>query len=568
MQSFVLEEIKLVSSKEQKANSFSFKDGLNIITGPNGVGKSCLMKSLYWAFGANPATMHLDWKNADVSVMVKFKVKDQIYKILRSNDLYLIFDDNNQLLNKAQSVTKELAPFLSSVFDFGLKLPLRDTDEEVFCPPALMFAPFYVDQDDGWNHLWESFKNMEMFKSWRRPLLDYYTGTLSLQLQEEQYKLRKINSCLKAEIIKKEAFGDTFKEIQMEITNAEFDINFEDFQREIEHLSERLIKLEQSEFNYKEVVCKAGSEKNLYLEQIKIVKASISDLEKGKKMANEFVDKMVECPTCGTEHTSSFGDRFYIAQDLFRCNELLVELQRDLHKVDARLDKLKEVSEENTLQIKRVNEVLSKRKKNVNLDDVIKVRGNQQLRKYLRDKESGLLRKIDTLDLSSRDQKKVINGLRKDIKDRKTEIQNHYETVMSQCLDGLDVTSMARDSYKDIYKANVQEQGSVKPRAFLAHTFALTKLIIQFYNGPVPPMVIDSPNQQDQDHINVANIYNFISSQIPGEYQVFVGLADGEDRDFGTAHKIVLSNKSSLLSEKEYPKISQEFNELYNIGLL
>lgn len=568
MQSFVLEEIKLISNKEQKANSFSFKGGLNIITGPNGVGKSCLMKSLYWAFGANPTTMHLDWKNADVSVMVRFKINAKTYKILRSNDLYLIFDGSNKLLSKAQSVTKELAPFLADIFSFDLKLPLRDTDEEVFCPPALMLAPFYVDQDDGWNHLWESFKNMGMFESWRRPLLDYYTGVLSLQLQEEQHKLRKISSNLKAEIVKKEAFRATFSEIQTEITNAEFDINFEDFQKEIEHLSRRLAELEQSEFKYKEEVRKAISEKGLYLEQIKIVKASMSDLEKGKKMADEYVDHAVECPTCGTEHTSSFGDRFYIAQDLYRCNELLVELQSDLHKVDAKLIKLQEVSEENSQQINEINNLLSKRKKDVNLDDVIKTRGNHQLRIYLRDKENGLLRKVDDLDLKVKDQKKVINGLRKDIKERKTQIQNHYETVMSQCLEELDVTSMARDSYKDTYKANVQEQGSVKPRAFLAHTFALTKLIIQFHTGPVPPMVIDSPNQQDQDHINIDNIYNFISSQIPDHYQVFVGLADGEERDFGTAHKIVLSNKSSLLSEKKYSEVSKQFNELYNIGLL
>lgn len=568
MQNFVLEEIKLVSSKEQKANSFEFETGLNIITGPNGVGKSCLIKSLYWAFGANPTSIHPDWESADVSVMVKFKVGDVTYKILRSSDFYLVFDADDRLIGRAQSVTKELGPLLSKIFNFDLKLPLRVSEEEIVVPPALMFAPFYVDQDDGWGHLWESFKSMGMFKDWRRPLLDHYTGILSLQLQNEQHALRKMKSVLSSEIKKKNAFRNVFKDIQSEISNVDFDVDFNDFQKEIESLSVKLTELEQVEFEYKESIRKAVSERNLYLEQIDIVGASVSDLKKGKKLAEEYANKVVECPTCGTEHTSSFSDRFYIAQDLFRCNELLVELKSDLQKVDSQLLILRDMSNKNLTEIKKINEVLSKRKKNVNLNDIIKVRGDHQLRGYLREKENGLLRKIEELDLDVKDQQKMVDNLRKDIKDRKTRVQDYYETVMSQCLPDLGVTSMTRDSFKDLYKSNVREQGSVKPRAFLAHTFSLAKLILEFYNGPVPPMVIDSPNQQDQDHINTDNIYSFITSQRPKGYQVFVGLADGEERDFGDANMVVLSKKGSLLDEKYYPEVSAEFNSLYNVGLL
>ena len=44
----------------------------------------------------------------------------------------------------------------------------------------------------------------------------------------------------------------------------------------------------------------------------------------------------------------------------------------------------------------------------------------------------------------------------------------------------------------------------------------LIKTIEQFYNGITPTVIIDSPNQQDQDPQNIDRIYNFIIKDVVG----------------------------------------------------
>jgi hypothetical protein len=119
-----------------------------------------------------------------------------------------------------------------------------------------------------------------------------------------------------------------------------------------------------------------------------------------------------------------------------------------------------------------------------------------------------------------------------------------------------------------MYSGNVPEAGSDKPRAFLAHVFSLIKTISNFYSNVLPPIIIDSPNQQDQDPNNVDRIYNFITKERPINHQMILGLANGENRDFGDCNKIILKNEGFLLCEEKYEEIKVEFSNLLSIGLL
>jgi hypothetical protein len=568
MKNFVLEEIKLISQKEQSANSFVFSKGLNIITGQNGMGKSHLIKSIPWVFGAEPSILHPIWINADISAILSFSLDNVKYKILRTGSTYLVFDNKNNLLNSSLSVTKELSPFLAKLFDFELQLPLKNSNELIQLPPAYFFLPFYVDQDSGWVNLWQSFKNLQMFSNWRRPLIDTYTGVVSLELQSIKNNLCQKRLELKTFEKQKELFDETFKSVRDEISNSDFDIDLKEYKDEIEELVSSLNRLQKQEFEYKESIRALSNKKTILENQILIVKLSISSLDKEHKFANSINKYTVECPTCGAEHENSFVEKFNIAQDLYRAQELLVDLEEDLGTVVRDLDKIKKLNDKNSDEIQHVNEILNRKTHKVTVSQVIKKEGEKHLRSFLRDKSGELEIKIGSCHSDVKKLEKTEQDLVKLVKEQKERVENYFIDSMKKNLEELKVNNLMVDDYKDIYSGNVPEAGSEKPRAFLAHVFSLIKTIEEFYVKLTPPIIIDSPNQQDQDPGNVDRIYNFIINRRPNNHQMILGLANGEDRDFGDCNKIILENKGKILQPEKYNEIQVEFSKLLSIGIL
>lgn len=570
MKKFVLEEIKLISQKEQRANNFIFDKGFNVITGQNGVGKSHLIKSIPWVFGAEPSTLHPNWIKADISVILKFSINEVHYKILRTNKTFLVFDDENNLINQSvSSITKELSPFLSELFDFDLKLPLKEGERKLTqLTPAYYFSPFYVDQDSGWTNLWQSFTNLQMFSNWRRPLLDTFTNILSLELQKTKNSISEEKMRLKEFEKRQDLFNKTFENTEEEIVNLNFNINFDNYKKEIDELIIKLDGLQKNEFEYKESIRNLSNKKIILENQINIVESSIHSLNKEHNLINKIKDHILECPTCGAEYENSFIDKFNIAQDLYTAQELLVDLREDLNKVNNNILEIKNTDTDNSKEINKINDILNKKNHKVTINEIIKKEGEKHFKEFLRIKSNDISNAIDSINLKIIELNKNERKLTKQVKAQKIMVEQFFIISMKKSLEELNVKNLMMDDYKDMYSGNVPEAGSDKPRAFLAHVFSLIKTISKFYNDVLPPIIIDSPNQQDQDPNNVDRIYNFITKERPINHQMILGLANGEKRDFGDCNKIILKNEGFLLSEGKYEEIKVEFNLLLSIGLL
>lgn len=133
----------LLSQKEKKAKRVSFDKHRTLIYGKNHTGKSSLIKSIYRTFGAEPL-LNSKFKNANVASLVKFELDGEKFQILRDGKRFSIYDSNDVSLGIFDSVTKELAPFLSNLFDFT---PLFQSQNRGFIipPPAYLLLPYYVD---------------------------------------------------------------------------------------------------------------------------------------------------------------------------------------------------------------------------------------------------------------------------------------------------------------------------------------------------------------------------------------------------------------------------------------
>jgi hypothetical protein len=133
---------------------------------------------------------------------------------------------------------------------------------------------------------------------------------------------------------------------------------------------------------------------------------------------------------------------------------------------------------------------------------------------------------------------------------RKQEILEEYRRRMGASLKQLHVTSLAESDYQQI-DARLKETGSDRPRAILAYLFVMLHLIRAGENTPDCPVVIDSPNQQDQDAVNHPLMLQFIRDHRPRGSQLILCLVDDCDMDFGGS-VLMLEEKDFVLREQDY----------------
>lgn len=553
----------LMSSTERSARKILFDPKTTIVLGPNDTGKSCLLKSIYWTFGAEAPDIHLDWKKANIVSVVKFLVEGERFVILRNEKFFALFNKDCDLIGTYNSVTSELGPKLSEIFDFKIKLTSQ-TGTEITPPPAYYFLPFYIDQDSSWNQNWSSFTKLGQIPSWRTPIVEYHTGIKTNEYYLIKTKIDQIKLILNELKLERKFFQGTLDEIKKETDSINYDIDLNLFKIEIEEMMGELKILQDEREKYKDILVEKYNQKNSYDSQIHIVDSALSEVKQDYKFAS--VHNEIDCPTCGQIYKNSFADRFSIAQDEYKCADLLRELHLELVNLQKEIDLTKENYKKTESEISHLATILSKKQGQLSLHDVIKNEGKKQVKKFLVEKINNLENDLIKKGLEQEDFLKELKILAKRDKERKVKILNFYVDHMRSFLNDLDVKKLTQDSYRKI-GFRINESGSDRPRALLAYYYSILYVIREFTSSVFAPIVIDSPNQQDQDIESLKKMLGFIRDKKIEDSQLILGLTSLQSLKYdGTI--ITLKSKYSLLLKSEFKKIFNEVNPLLEKSLL
>ena len=164
MKEVYFKQIMIADLQNKTARVQPFEKGLNVVTSiDNHVGKSSLLKSLYYTLGAE-VDFDSVWDRQSKLYVVTLSVDETEYCIARFIKRFAVFEGKT-LLKITDSVTQELAPLLGDIFDFSVYLPNKDTGKVEMAPPAFTFMPYYIDQDKGWSGLYDSFASITQYKS-------------------------------------------------------------------------------------------------------------------------------------------------------------------------------------------------------------------------------------------------------------------------------------------------------------------------------------------------------------------------------------------------------------------
>lgn len=554
MKNLYISEILLLSQKEKKARKAQFHPNRTLIHGKNHTGKSSLIKSIYWALGAEPL-FNQKFKNTNVSALLKFEVDGVKYSILRDGKLFGFYDRNGDLIEKFTSVTKELAPFLGKLFDFH-PLFQNKSSEFIVPPPAYLFLPYYIDQDSSWSKSWDSFKNLQQIKDYRNSSIYYHSGIRPNEYYSTKKEIQEFIQIIAATDKEQKLTSKILSEVKDKLAQTSFNIDVESFKDEVAELL-----TESQSLLAKEEVLKNKLHDLYHLQasfqaQINIVKQAILESNKDLKFATEDLPEIIGCPTCGAEYENSFAERFEIARDERKSKDLLIELNKDVQSVKAQIEKEKESLSTITAEVSRINEILEEKKGDLKLKDIIDNAGKNQVKSIFLERRSEL---NDILITNAREKEQLERKLKAfESKERKSEIIEFYTSRMSSFLKKLDIHSLTTDDYKGITtKIESKETGSSRPRALIAYYFTFFHLMKKYSSSTYCPLIIDSPNQQDQDVEHIDKIMEFINNNQPDGSQMILGLAETYGEDFD-CKVIELKEKYSLLQKSEFEEVADE----------
>ncbi len=557
MKRLKLKRITLLSIKEKKGKLIELDEGFNIILGENDTGKSSLLKSIFYAFGAK-TKMHPAWIAANPIVIIDFDYDLKEYIILRDKTQIVVFDKERNIINRSESITKEFALFFSSFFNFKMDLTNNENLKQQ-ATPAYCLLPFYIDQDLGWSKTWSSFESLSQFKNWKPDIISFHAGTRSSQYYllkaERDVQLEK-NKQLNEET---EIIESIKKKLSENFDKIDVDIPLDEFKEEIVKLLQELNFLKKDVEKSREKLQELYNRKQIFEDQKRITEESLMEINSDYKFCINHLENDVECPICGALYDNSFAERFSIAKDEDTCLELLQELKKNIGEVEKDIEKTKDELFNKSDRTKEMEEILKTKKEQITLKDLINYKGKQNLTSIL-DKQLDEIKKVIGDILVKL--KEIEKDLREiDSPEKKKQIVDKYRQNMGSFLSKLNVDNLSFDNYKNL-DSKIDESGSDLPRALLGYFFSILDVIYKnSKDGTFFPIIIDAPKQQEQDIKNEKTILAFIRDNIPQDSQVILGVVDLAGVEF-KARQIKLKDKSSLLNESDYPNCFEYYKQL------
>ena len=572
VRNLIFQNIWILSKAEKKGICLSLSPTVNLLTGKNDVGKSTLVKSLYHCLGADtPQLNNSVWKRANPVYCVQVEIGGETFYILRDEKYFGVFDDRRELVSRHNGITgpNGIARFINPRIRFNIELERQTNSILGRAGPAFYFLPFYIDQDEGWSTSWSSFVGLRQFSNYRKLMIEYHLGVRSQKYYDARKKDLELQQQLldvEGERVSMQAARDS---VQKRKQRSQVDLDPAAFRQEMEEAVDQYNVVYDKQQEVLSRLKDARNQRNTIDSEIELMRRAIAELEADYRYAESpETPEIVDCPTCGSEFTNSFVERFGILDDIDHCHALVDQWMKRRSAASDHLREIESEYDQVSKQLSEVEAILARRKQNVTLSEVIASEGMKEMVKSLNNdieqilgREQGIQKLID----------ENAEGLKIDSK-RKKEIVAWYRARMKEFLNALNVGVLSEDDYKALdrqIKSNAL--GSDLPRSLLAQYFAFLHTMNEFNTFVMCPLIIDSPFQQEQDPTNKEAILNFILSKRLVDQQMILATISLEEFSesslLGNAKKYEFSNELSLLRKDQYPTVLSEIGELHSTTL-
>lgn len=559
MKELIINSILIADVNQKTAKFQEFKNGFNVITSSqNHVGKSSLIKSLYYSFGAE-VEFDTNWDKNSKIYIVRFTVDKKNYRIARFQKKYVLLQDD-ELILFTEHVTIELAQKLEDIFKFGVYLPNRTDNTIELAPPVFMFMPYYIDQDRGWSEIYGSFSNLEQYaKDDRRKSLYYHLGIYNkktVELVSEKDALFLQLSTIKEESERIENVVNVLSEELKNLVPAE---NIEELERNLimpkEAISKLVKKLGEKRNEIQKLEIMLQNHK-YQLEAINVVKYTTSTTIQTP------IKNILSCPKCGyvmdkeifeiVQKNYTFLNKKYAQQQV----ELLIQ------RIEKKLEKIKKEYVDMMNRLKAEESVYNDMKNNYDI---------YLVQKGLSSSLNNLTEKYEKNINNQKEITEKIKDITSELKKlpNKKEIEKKYVEFVIENLLSLGAWEASYEKKIKLLKP-LKGQGTLKNKIILAQIIALFQTMdsLQIESNKFP-FIIDSPRGNEASLFSSEEILKLIFSidcipQIILVTMDFLNFKDSINYK-GNINIVELEQQYKLLSADEYTNYLEEIESLHEL---
>ncbi|MGY4598548.1 putative nucleic acid-binding Zn-ribbon protein [Bradyrhizobium sp. GM22.5] len=558
MKNLQLKRLLLLSGREKAAQLVTFDPSRTVVLGENDTGKSCLIKSIYAAFGADAAKVNPTWKDASVDTLVEFTVDGVPYSLLRSGSTFGLFDGDGATVWVGSNITSGIGPQIAKLLDFGLTLPDRKSQLQV-PPPAFLFLPFYIDQDVSWVDNWSSFANLQMFAGYRKDVANFHAGLRPNEYYESKALKASADKAKEEFKVERRALDRASTRLRANRKRLHFDLSPEQFVGQIDALVAECRSLQSGQDKVQRALAELNSRRAILVEQAVIAENALADLSADYEFLRRETEDEIICPTCGTVHANDFANKFGLISDVDTCRAFLVDVRKEIETVDLETAAQKEQLGTFANSIARINSILDEQRGDLKLRDLIEGESEKLMDGAIASEQKEIDAEIGTQEMKSDEAAQTMKSL--DDKKRQAEIKGFYLRQMNSFVQQLHVPNLSEESYKAI-DCHIRETGSDLPRGLLAYYYAFIHTMKRFSTSAFCPIVVDTPVQQDQDAANAARMISFCLGEVPQGSQLILGTVSLHGVKYD-GHVIETDTKNKLLKAALFEEVSALMRPYY-----
>ena len=426
MSRMTIKSLLIADYENEKANKFVFSDSANlIVSSTNGEGKSSLVKSIYYALGANLKSFPKGWNADNFIFQLEVFIDGNEFLIKRHNKVISVLDNNEVKLFENFA---EYYLWFQEKLKMRLELVNKSSDKASLASVEALFSPMYIDQDKAWDGklFKDSFESLGRYKSndFPKNVFDYYLGISDSQIVDKESKkneyLRQLE-LVNGRINHVQSVYKTYR-TKNKITET-VPKDFKDLQKELDFYI-----TETDKFSIK-ITDKTGelSKEKINLD---ILNQDLEELKKlSSKIQERFSEIRHECVYCHSILTRQQSLTRLELED----NELAIKSRID--SISQQIMKSKRIVQEKEEAIKQLQEQfnqyherLTELKQLSDIDEYV----NQNVLSELKKLEIQETSEKSNLDKLIGDITKEIRMLKKELNQRAKTIEGDYEALKNE----------------------------------------------------------------------------------------------------------------------------------------
>lgn len=421
-----IKSLLIVDYENEKANKFVFSDSANlIVSSTNGEGKSSLVKSIYYALGANLKSFPKGWSADNFIFQLEVFIDDNTFLIKRHNKVISVLDNKEVKLFENFA---EYSLWFQEKLNMRLELVSKNSDKASLASIEALLSPMYIDQDKAWDGklFKDSFESLGRYKpnDFPKNVFDYYLGISDSQIIDKESEKNEYSRQLElvnGKINQVQSVYKTYR-TQKNITETVLK-DFEGLKKELDFYI-----TETDKFSIK--ITEKTGELSKEKRNLDILNQDLEELKKLSSKTKERFSKIKhECVYCHSILTRQQSltrleledNELAIKSRMGGISQQIMKSKRVVREKEKAIEQLQE-------QFYQYHERLSELKQLSDIDEYV----NQNVLSELKKLEIQETSEKSNLDKLIGDITKEIRMLKKELNQRAKTIEGDYEALKNE----------------------------------------------------------------------------------------------------------------------------------------